>query len=404
MTHYDFAVIGGGPAGSSAARTLARSGASVVLFERKRMPRAKPCGGGVSQRALARLDFPLPPSVIDTDIYGVRTHYGPWTGECRALARVAVLVRRSRFDQFLVEKAEEAGARVVWAEVRGLSSEGGRLAIDSSAGAVTAGGAVICEGARGRVARAVRRPDRPHEQAFCLVAEVPAGDGDAAARPGGLLDIHFGRVGHGYAWVFDHGSHLSVGVGGLCERLREPKEALLRFAADAGVDLAGIPIRGHFVPSGGLRRTVAADRVLLAGDAAGWADPFLGEGIAYAIHSGQIAGETLIDASSRGDLSARGLAAYEARCRVEFGRDLGSALTLARWAYGWPSLFLRRLATEEEVLARFIEIEANRLSYREFLRWLVLRIPRLYLQSVRRRRREGGRPEPVGQRSAGRQA
>jgi len=389
MTHYDFAVIGGGPAGASAARALAVGGASVVLFERKRMPREKPCGGGVSERAIARLGFALPASVINADVYGARTHYGPRTGEAREARRVAVLVTRSRFDHFLVQKADEAGARVLWAEVRAISSEqGGRLAIDSSAGAMTADAAVICEGARGRLARTVRRPDRPDEQAFCLVAEVPIdgrspATGAALAGPEGLLDLHFGRVGYGYGWLFHHGTHLNVGVGGLWERFGGLRESFRRFASDAGVDLGGARIRGHFIPRGGLRRTVAADRLILAGDAAGFADPFQGEGIAYAIHSGQIAASTLIDASSRGDLSARGLAGYAERCQAEFGRDLAAALTLSRWAYRWPSLFLRRLVTEDEVVARFVKIEAGGLTYREFLRWLVLRTPRLYFQSLR---------------------
>jgi geranylgeranyl reductase family protein len=399
MTHYDFAVIGAGPAGSSAARRLAKQGASVVLFERKTMPRVKPCGGGVSLRALALLDFPLPPSVIDSDIFGARTHYGPWTGEARFAERLAVLVTRSRFDHCLLEKAEEAGARIVWAEVRALASEGDRLAIDSSAGAFTADAAVIAEGARGRLTRLVRRPDRPDEQAFCLVADVPldgAGGRTTAGLPG-LLDIHFGRIGYGYGWVFHHGTYLNVGVGGLSERFGTPMEAFRRFAGDVGVPPAGAAVRGHFIPRGGVRRVLAADRVLLAGDAGGWADPFQGEGIAYAIHSGQLAAETLLEASQRGDLSMRGLGGYAARCYEAFGRDLGSALTLARWAYWWPSLFLRRMATEDEALAKFVLIEAGQGSYGEYLRWLVPRIPHFCLRSLRRGRGTQGRATLVGQ-------
>jgi geranylgeranyl reductase family protein len=397
MTHYDFAVIGGGPAGSSAARRLAKQGASVVLFERKPMPRVKPCGGGVSLRALALLDFPLPASVIDSDIFGARTHYGPWTGEARFADRLAVLVTRSRFDHCLLEKAEEAGARIVWAEVRDLAQEGGRLAIDSSAGAFTADAAVIAEGARGRLTRLVRRPDLPDEQAFCLVADVPLDGRPATAGLPGLLDIHFGRIGYGYGWVFHHGTYLNIGVGGLSERFGTPMDAFRRFAGDVGVPPAGATVRGHFIPRGGVRRTLAGDRVLLAGDAAGWADPFQGEGIAYAIHSGQLAAETLLEASGRGDLSMRGLAGYAARCHGAFGRDLGSALTLARWAYGWPSLFLRRVATEEEALARFVLIEAGKGSYGEFLHWLFPRIPQLCLRSFRRGLGTQGRAAVVSQ-------
>ena len=386
MPHADFAVIGGGPAGASAARRLAWRGASVLLFERQKMPRAKPCGGGLSERAMACLDFPVPDALIDAEVYGARVHFGGASTEARLDRRVAVLVTRSRFDHFLLRKAEECGARTVWAEVKSIERRPGEVALATAEGEFTAAGAIVCEGANRRLSRSVRPPDGPDEQGFCLEADVPAARPDRHADLADILDVHFGFVGRGYGWLFHHGSYYSIGVGDLCSRFRDPLGTFRQFAAERGVDAGGVRPRGHFVPCGGLRRALCTDRVLLAGDAGGWVDPFLGEGLAYAIRSGQVAAEAALEALARGDLSRRGLAPFEARSREEFGRDLEAALTLSRIAYRWPGLFIRALAVEEETLAKYLRVELGEVSYREFLWWLVRRGPRLWMSLHRDRR------------------
>ena len=111
MTHYDFAVIGGGPAGSAAARRLAQKGGVVALFERRAMPRTKPCGGGLSVRAMAHLDFPIPPELVDNEIRGMRISFRGTAGEARLERLMGVLVTRSKFDHFMLKKAAEAGAQ-----------------------------------------------------------------------------------------------------------------------------------------------------------------------------------------------------------------------------------------------------------------------------------------------------
>lgn len=379
MPHADFAVIGGGPAGASAARRLARRGASVLVFERQRMPRAKPCGGGLSERAMSYLDFAVPDALIDAQVFGARVHFGGASTEVRLDRRVAALVTRSRFDHFLLRKAEECGARTVWAEVRSIERQDGRVALATAEGEFTAGCAIVCEGANRRLSRTVRPPDGPAEQGFCLEADVPVAWPDRHADLADILDVHFGFVGRGYGWLFHHGSYYSIGVGDLCSRLRDPLGAFRRFAAEQGVDLGGARPRGHYVPCGGIRRALSADRVLLAGDAGGWVDPFLGEGLAYAIRSGQLAAEAALEGFARGDLSRRGLASFERRCREEFGRDLEAALTLSRIACRWPGLFIRALAAEEETLAKYLRVELGEVSYREFLWWLLRRGPRLWM-------------------------
>src|SRR5882757_6957096 len=112
MNGYDVAIVGGGPAGSTAAYRLARAGASVLLVDRATFPRDKPCGGGVTGRAARLLPFSIEPVVEDVvDRLECRLHYGP-RFERHAHAPLAYMTQRKRLDHFLLERAEEAGADV----------------------------------------------------------------------------------------------------------------------------------------------------------------------------------------------------------------------------------------------------------------------------------------------------
>src|SRR3990170_997511 len=106
----DAIVVGAGPAGSTAARLLAPEGATVLLLDRSRFPRDKPCGGGVTLRAAAALDVDLTP-VIERTVYGARfsLRLGPGF-QRRFRAPLAYMTQRCRLDAFLAERAAEAGA------------------------------------------------------------------------------------------------------------------------------------------------------------------------------------------------------------------------------------------------------------------------------------------------------
>jgi len=382
---FDFAVVGGGPAGASAARRLAQGGAEVVVLERRRFPRPKPCGGGLSGRAMRWLGTPLPPDLIDCEVYAGRAHFGPVTINARQDRRVAVTVTRSRFDHFLLEKAREAGAHVEWREVRSIDTRRDGVVLATPEGEVSARCAIICEGANRRLTTALRGREHPKHIGFCLEAEIPVLDPDPYADLRDSMDIYFGTPSHGYSWIFHHGSYYSVGVGGLCHWFRSPLEAFRQFLADRGFAADGVRPRGHFLPCGGISRTVCADRVILAGDAAGWVDPFQGEGIGYAIRSGQLAAETVLEAANRDDFSRRRLASYKQRCDHEFGRDLRAARIVMHIVYWWPQVLSWAPRSTERVLREYLNVTAGDLSYREFVRWIAGRMPRFLLRAPWRR-------------------
>ncbi|HEX6701369.1 MAG TPA: FAD-dependent oxidoreductase, partial [Gaiellaceae bacterium] len=112
MERFDVIVVGAGPAGSTAAYRLARAGARVCLLERARFPRDKPCGGGLTERALRQLPFSVDSVVEETvDTLEARLRYGP-RFERRSGSRLAVMTQRRRLDAYLAEQAAAAGAEL----------------------------------------------------------------------------------------------------------------------------------------------------------------------------------------------------------------------------------------------------------------------------------------------------
>src|SRR5690348_11552968 len=112
MSSFDVAIVGGGPAGSTAAYRLATAGARVLLVDRAAFPRDKPCGGGVTLRAARLLPFSIEPVVEDRiERVECRLNFGT-RFKRRTRAPIALMTQRKRLDHFLLQKAAEAGADV----------------------------------------------------------------------------------------------------------------------------------------------------------------------------------------------------------------------------------------------------------------------------------------------------
>jgi flavin-dependent dehydrogenase len=162
-----------------------------------------------------------------------------------------------------------------------------------------------------------------------------------------------------------------------------PHEAMREFMHSIGFTERYAGVKGHPIPRGGIAREIVADRVLLAGDSAGFVDPFYGEGIAYAIRSGQLAAEVIGECAARGgDYSAGALLAYPRRCRAEFHANLHYSLILSKLMYRFPRVFLRLLVSNRRFLEKYLEIPLHRLSYRGFLSWMVPRLPWYVARSI----------------------
>jgi len=369
---YDAIIVGAGPAGSSCAYHCARQGLTVLLLDGEAFPRQKPCGGALSAQALSLLPFPLPPAVIERECFGTRVRYGKDTVAVRKNERIAVLVDRAKLDPFLARKAVEQGARFLDGNrVTGIVPGREQLEVRTAGASYRARFVVGADGAAGSAGRLVRPAFGRDELLTALVGHVPADEGSISKRLGGDLDMVFGAAPRGYGWVFPHRSCYSVGVMGLASRFEGAQHRAAAFARSAGLPVPAF--RGHIIPVGGIRRRITAGRLLLAGDAAGFADPFHGEGMVHAIRSGDLAADAIV----RGLAGQRdALAWYESECDRLIVRQLRVALQMAKMLVCYPGVFRELFFSDTRALDRFLDIPLGKSDYVRFRRWLLLQLPR----------------------------
>ncbi len=287
---WDVLVIGGGPAGASAARVAAELGASVLLIDRARFPRYKTCGGGLIGISLAH----LPPSVLSTieqEVHEVRFSLRGGAAKTRRRSRpFLALVHRERFDEALAAAARAAGA--IFEDsvtVRSLEeSVGGLVTVSTDRGILTARVVVGADGTSGRTGRYVGVEIRGTD----LGLEVELTRTPQSRSFDGSIAFDWGVPPGSYAWVFPKREVLTVGV---IQARGEPQQT--RAYLDSWLTTTGLRSleiersSGHLAqwraPQSPLRR----GSVLVAGDAAGLLDPWTREGISFALRSGCWAGE-----------------------------------------------------------------------------------------------------------------
>jgi geranylgeranyl reductase family protein len=306
LERFDAIVVGAGPAGSTTAYRLARAGARVLVLERARFPRDKPCGGGLTERALRQLPFSVDPVVEETvDTLEARLRYGP-RFERRGGSRLAVMTQRHRLDAYLAEQAAAAGAELrEGARVTAVEGATVRVGDETLAGEVLIG----ADGVNGIVGRALGL-GRDHQHGVALEGNVSYADVDAG-RYARRLVLEFGVVPGGYGWVFPKGDHVNVGVGGWEREGPTLRAELARLCEEHAIDPDALTdLRGYRLPMRRPSAVLARGRVALVGDAAGLVEPLTGDGIYEAFLSAKLVTDAALAVL---DGSEAGLEPYAAR-------------------------------------------------------------------------------------------
>ncbi len=364
-------IVGGGPAGSHLAYLLARRGRDCLLIDRAHFPRDKVCGGGLSLKA-ARLLEPLPPRLVRRTITGaVLTHRNRHRVHVDLGRPAGYTVTRRELDAWLWRRAERAGAATrAGVAYRGHRHGNGQVVVETDAGIFKCRLLVGADGAGSRVRAALvgngRRMTRPGLEVL-LPAEVSGLPADRA-----LFDL--GAVPGGYGWIFPKGDHLNAGVfagTGPGVRRHHLRAFLHAYGLEETEERLGYPI-----PLDGLRGPVEGPGVWLLGDAAGLAEPMLGEGIYHALLSAEIAAEALA-----GGVPPPGR--YTRALRHALGAELRAARRLGRWLFPCSALVVRHLARRPRFSLRFTALMTGEAGYRACLRTTLATLPLTLLSPPR---------------------
>jgi geranylgeranyl reductase family protein len=295
VTRFDAIVVGAGPAGSATAIRLARSGAGVLLVDRARFPRDKPCGGGLTMRAVRELPVSPEPVVEHrVDRMGLRMRYGT-RFERHGRGPLILMTQRLRLDHYLLEQAAAAGTEVrEGVKVTGVEVDARGVTVALDGERAVAETLIGADGVNGTVRHALGLGG-DYVLAVALEGNV-ANDVVGPDRYRGLAEIELAIVPGGYGWVFPKGDHVNVGVGGWESEGPGLRSQLAELCRRHGIPSESVEhTRGYRLP---LRRpgsVAARGRALLVGDAAGLVDPLTGDGMYEAFVSARLASEAVLD-------------------------------------------------------------------------------------------------------------
>jgi geranylgeranyl diphosphate/geranylgeranyl-bacteriochlorophyllide a reductase len=371
------AVVGGGPAGSSAAEILAKAGIETYIFERK-LDNAKPCGGAIPLCMVA--EFDLPPEIIDRRVRKMKmispSNIEVNIGQTLKDDEYIGMCRREVMDSFLRERAAKCGANLINGTVFKLDiptnntdpyvlhySDHSNGQIQGEMKILKVDLVIGADGANSRVAKAIDAGDYNYAIAFQERIRLPE---DKMAYYEDLAEMYVGDdvSPDFYAWVFPKFDHVAVGTGTMKVNQAKIKALQAGIRTRAAKRLEGgeiIKVEAHPIPEHPRPRRVVG-RVALVGDAAGTVTKSSGEGIYFAAKSARMCAEVIVEASNNGQ-------------RVPTEADLKEYLK--RWdkQYGITYLvldilqrvFYRSDATREAFVEMCADIDVQELTFDSYL-------------------------------------
>lgn len=380
--HFEIAVIGGGPSGATAAKTLAESGRHVFMADPEN--RIKPCGGAIPSRAMR--DYDIPDSQLKARVGGARIISPSGKTVEMEIGDIGYvgMVDRDVFDPFLRDRAESAGATRHAGKLVSIAENADgtlTLELDSTSDPDAAPLVITCDlvigadGANSKVRREIFGPDKkpPYVFAYHEIVRSPSDAPRDKFDPNRCDVIYDGRISPDfYGWVFPHGEHTSIGTGSAIKghSLRKATEAL---RCQSGLGSAEtVRCEGAPLPLKPMRRWDNGRNVLLTGDAAGTVAPSSGEGIYYAMLAGKLCAEACDEVLATGRRSALKTA------RKRFMKDHGKVffiLGILQW------IWYRNDKRREQFVKMCADPDVQRLTWESYLnKKLVRKDPMAHLR------------------------
>jgi digeranylgeranylglycerophospholipid reductase len=333
--NYDVAVVGAGPAGSMAARTIAQAGHSALLVE-KRQEIGAPvrCAEGVSRAWLGKL-VPIDPKWICAQIHGYRFHAPDGIAFTVEPDDTGYILERKIFDRDLANMAAQAGAHVlaktaardVLCDEQGASI-GVQLDLPPHNSVSVRSKIVIgADGVESQVGRWAGMDTVPRLRDMCSAVQYLMAGLDIDQ---GICDFYFGTqvAPGGYLWIFPKGNgmaNVGIGIAGTRADKIIAQAFLDRFVETNFPTGSILSVISGGVPLAGTLKHIVKDGLMLVGDAAHQAFPHTGGGIETALEAGRLAGEVAVAALQAGDYSGRFLDRYPAEWHHKFGKEMSQS-------------------------------------------------------------------------------
>ncbi len=313
----DIAIVGAGPAGSLCGERLASAGFRVTIFD-ERLAWEKPCGGGLTYKAIETypflLDSPHPKRIVrQAELISSRGHRARFE-----MNRPIVIYSRKDLNGLLLDRAVASGCTVVCSRVTNVDTSAEKVRLTVGGNQHSADFAVLAAGARNHLVP---------ETTALGASDLEMTLGYFVPTEEDTLKVKFLKQFEGYLWSFPRADHLSVGI---CAKLGQASSQQLRhhldeFVAQEKIPMEGAQLYSHVLPSPQAQtirsRRIAGKNWAMAGDAAACVDPITGEGLFYALRSGDLLAQALADGQPQ---------TYPERLRAAFTIDLEFAANIAR--------------------------------------------------------------------------
>lgn len=387
---YDVTIVGAGPAGSTTAKFLAEKGFKVLLIDKNKFPRDKPCGGGLSSRVLDRFRYVDNWDFIESYGYGGIAFSSSlkYKLEMEEDKPIVAMALRKNFDYKLVKLAVKNGAvledgktvedtKILKDKVKIFLDDGSSIDSEILVGA---------DGVWSTVAKKMGLRQKNIKIGICVLQEYKLDEE--------TLDRFFGKSRFcythtrfqdldGYGWVFPKKEHLNIGVGEiLTHRGSSTKNNLLKVYEEYIKTLKKDKIipenikvekcKGGALPVVPLEKTYC-DRVILVGDAAGFINPISGEGIYYAMSSGEIAASIISEALEKGKTNEQFLSKYQKAWKKDFGKDLNLLYqTVKKRGINSNEKLFRVASNDKKLSELLIKVVMGQLSLQKY-KWKIIR-------------------------------
>ncbi|HXY25236.1 MAG TPA: NAD(P)/FAD-dependent oxidoreductase [Candidatus Acidoferrum sp.] len=316
----EIAIIGGGPSGAMCGEQLARAGHKVNLFD-EHLAWEKPCGGGLTHKAIQCFPFLLDNSypkklVQSVELISSQDHHATLE-----MPHPIVIYSRTVLNGLLLDRARDAGCKLQRSRVMSVNTEAAKPRYCVEGEWRDADFLVVAAGARNHLLPETRPLQRD---------ELEMTQGYFVPQNADSITIKFLPHFEGYIWSFPRNDHLSVGI---CGSMSSHTSAELRghlqtFVEKHEIKTENAKFYSHVLPSPQVRtlseRTVVGQNWALVGDAAAWVDPLTGEGLFYAIRSGELLGRSLAEGCPE---------KYPERIKAAFSSELEFAARIVRRFY-----------------------------------------------------------------------